>query len=540
MKTILLLLFLCLCSLNHYAQNTIGVLKNSINAHDAYTLYAPADYTSTYLIDNCGRVINQWDSEYIPGLVAYLLSDGRLLRTGRETTTNNFTTAGKGGIIQIFDWEGNLEWQSTVSDDQFGAHHDIEYLPNGNILLLRWERKLQNELIQAGKDTLFTPAEIWLPSVIEIKPQGTADFDIVWEWHLFDHLIQNFDATKDNFGVVAQSPRKVDINYNNITERDWGHLNSIDFNVDRNEILLSSRNFDEVWIIDHSTTSQEAASDFGGNSNLGGQLLYRFGNLSAYQELNQSSILDGQHDAEFKVNPESNVLCIQLYNNNNENAKPSEIIEFSPKLNADGEYALENNRFDISGTTLIFSSTGDRNFESDIMSNVQSLPNGNLLINAGRSSNFVEFDSLGNEVWRYKGPVSIFGPNPQGSNITGGTFRIEKFSITDPMFDNLDTSVKAESIEINPNLSNCGLTSTAVIIPLEASVSPNPFHNQLTFHIPSLNEVDLEIYNAVGTMLMSTKINTGQSLDTGHLQEGIYFLKLKKENRETSFKMIKI
>ena len=454
--------------------------------------------------------------------------------------SNNFTAAGKGGIIQVFNWEGNLEWQSTVSDDQFGAHHDVEYLPSGNILLLRWERKTEKELIQAGKDTLFTPSEIWLPSIIEIEPQGTTEFDIVWEWHLFDHLVQDLDTTKDNFGIVAESPRKVNINYNNITERDWAHLNSIDFNVERNEILLSSRNFDEVWIIDHSTSSQEAASDFGGNSNLGGQLLYRFGNPSAYQDVNQSSILDGQHDAEFKSNPNSNIPCIQLYNNNNESARPSEIFEFSPKLNPDGGYSLENNRFDISGTTLIFSSNGDRNFDSDIMSNVQTLPNGNLLINAGRSSNFVEFDSLGNEVWRYKGPVSIFGPNPQGSNIIGSTFRIEKFSITNPMFDNLDTSIKAESIEINPNLSNCGLTSTTFIIPLEASVSPNPFMDQLTFNIPNFDEVDLEIYNAFGALVSKKTINSGQQFNSSDLQAGIYFLKLNKGNRESNFKMIKL
>lgn len=527
-------------ALNLYCQNTIGVLKNSIAAHDAFTLYAPVDFTSTYLIDNCGRVINQWDSDYIPGLVAYLLPDGRLLRTGRETITNNFTTAGKGGIIQIFDWEGNLEWQATVSDDQFGAHHDIEYLPSGNILLLRWERKLQAELIQAGKDTLFTPSEIWLPSIIEIEPQGTADFDVVWEWHLFDHLVQDFDPTKDNFGLISENPRKVDLNYNNITELDWGHLNSIDFNAARNELLLSSRNFDEVWVIDHSTTSQEAATNFGGNANLGGQLLYRFGNDAAYLDSYQNSFLDGQHDAEFKLNQSDSTLCIQLYNNNNESNKASEFFEFSPKLDSDGRYALEINRFGISGTPIVFASIEDRNFESAIMSSVQTLPNGNLLINAGRSSNFVEFDSLGNEVWRYKGPVSIFGPNPQGSNIIGSTFKIEKFSITNPMFDNLDTSIKAESIEINPNLINCGLTSTASIIPLEASVSPNPFSNQVNFNIPNLDDVHLEIYNALGVQVLKKTISSDEQLDCSHLQAGIYFLKLNKENKESSFKMIKL
>lgn len=522
-----------------FGQNTIGVLNNSSSAYDGYTLYAPADFTSTYLIDNCGRVINQWDSDFIPGLVAYLLPDGRLLRSGREISTNNFTAAGKGGMIQIFDWEGNLEWEAVVSDEQFGAHHDIEYLPNGNILLLRWERKLEAELLQAGKDSNFTPAELWIPSIIEIVPLSFGDFDIVWEWHLFDHLVQDVDPTKDNFGVIAENPRKVDLNYENITERDWAHLNCIDFNISRNEILLSSRNFDEVWIIDHSTTSSEAASDIGGDANLGGQLLYRFGNVAAYQDVNQASLLDGQHDAEFKQGPNDTVPCIQLYNNNNENPRPSEFVEFRPRLNEEGDYAIENGGFDISGTPIVFASTGDRNFESAIMSNVQTLPNGNLLINAGRTSNFVEFDSLGNEVWRYAGPVSLFGPNEQGTNIIGATFRIEKFNVADPMFVGLDVSIKAEAIEVNPTLTNCGITSTSSLIPLEASVSPNPFDNQITIESLDLGEIDVEVYSALGALVLAKKMNTGEQLDSSSLQAGIYFLRLKKDNKVSSFKMIK-
>lgn len=540
MKTLFLIFSSCLCSLILFGQNTIGVLNNSIKAHDAFTLYAPVSYTSTYLIDNCGRVINQWDSEYDPGLVAYLLPGGRLLRTGRETESGNFPGAGKGGIIQIFDWEGNIEWEALVSDNQFGAHHDIEYLPSGNILVLRWEKKFDFELIQAGKNPNFTPAELWIPSIIEIKPVGTEDFDVVWEWHLFDHLVQDYDPAKDNFGIISENPRKVDLNYNNITERDWGHLNCIDFNIERNEILLSSRNLDEVWVIDHSTTSQQAASDIGGNSNLGGQLLYRFGNASVYQDSLEVSFLDGQHDAEFKLLPDNSIPCIQLFNNNNENFKTSEFVEFVPKLDGDGNYALENNRFDTVGVPIVFDGGVEGNFNSTIMSSVQALPNGNLLVNSGRTSKFIEFDSLGNEVWRYVGPVSIFGPNEQGSNIVGSTFRIEKFSITNPIFDTLDISIKADAIELSPSLTNCGLTSTTSIFPLEANIYPNPFNNYFTIEGPGLDEVDLEIYSSLGALVLKKEIKSGEQLDATFLQSGFYLIKLKEDESEATFKMIKI
>jgi len=538
MKALFTFLFLSLISLTLYAQNTVGVLNNGLKAYDAYTLYTPADYTSTYMINNCGQVINQWNSDYIPGLAAYLLPEGRLLRTGRDVSSNEFTTAGKGGIIQIFDWDGTLEWEANVNDVNFGAHHDIEYMPNGNILILRWERKFQDELIQAGKDPAATPNELWIPSIIEIRPLDMGNFDIVWEWHLFDHLVQDQDATKDNFGVISENPRKVDINYNDITEQDWGHLNCVDFNVGRDEILLSSRNFDEIWIIDHSTTSVEAASDNGGNTGLGGQLLYRYGNLSTYQDVMGLSTLDGQHDAEFLISGDNEAPVIQLYNNNNSTIRPSAFVEFSPKMNGNN-YALEGGVFDITGEPIVFESNAQRNFDSAIMSSVQTLANGNLLINAGRSSNFVEFDSLGNEVWRYKGPVSLFGPNEQGSNIIGATFRIEKFSINDPMFDNLDVSVKAESIEINPNLTNCGITSTKDIISLEASVFPNPFDQFIQIETEEFGSLSAELYSSLGTLIFQKELSIGERLNTELLQAGIYFLKLKQEDSEKSFKMIK-
>ena len=36
---------------------------------------------------------------------------------------------------------------------------------------------------------------------------------VVWEWHAWDHLVQDYDATKDNFGVVSDQIDKIDLNY---------------------------------------------------------------------------------------------------------------------------------------------------------------------------------------------------------------------------------------------------------------------------------------------------------------------------------------
>ncbi|GIR57077.1 MAG: hypothetical protein CM15mP64_4890 [Candidatus Neomarinimicrobiota bacterium] len=38
---------------------------------------------------------------------------------------------------------------------------------------------------------------------------------------------------------------------------DWKHLNSIDYNEDLDQIIISSRHHDEIYIIDHSTTMKK-------------------------------------------------------------------------------------------------------------------------------------------------------------------------------------------------------------------------------------------------------------------------------------------
>lgn len=529
----LLLPFLC------GAQNTIGVLHNSLDAFDGYILYTPVQYSSSYLINNCGQVINQWDSDYSAGLGTQMLPGGKLLRAGRDPNSG-FIAAGVGGALQIFDWNGDICWEALVSDDSFGAHHDLDYTTYGSILLLRWEKKSADELIQAGKDPLKTVPETWLPSIVEILPTTNGAFDILWEWHLFDHLVQDLDSSKDNFGIVSEHPRKFDINYANSTLMDWAHLNSIVLNEQRNEIIVSSRNFDEVWIIDHSTTSEEAASDNGGDHDLGGQFLFRYGNDSTYQENPESIIFDGQHDAKFLLDPVTSELIIQVFNNNNESDnKESEIVEIKPKLDILGNYELVDNKFIISGSPRIFKSNASIDFNSGIMSNVQNLPNGNVLINSGRGSYFLELDPDTNLVWEYKGPVSLFGPNEQGSTITGSTFKIQKYDINDTIFDGLDTSIKAEAIELNPNLENCGLVNVNDVNSINAVVYPTIFTGSLTFIVDEVANFKVQCYNINGGIILEKDMTSTSQLNTEEWLPGIYFIRLTVDNSQRTFKVIK-
>jgi len=84
--------------------------------------------------------------------------------------------------------------------------------------------------------------------------------------------------------VVADHPELIDPNGSVGGGRQisqfWNHMNSIDYNADLDQVMLSVRGSSELWVIDHSTTTAEAASHSGGNSGMGGDLMYRWGSNS--------------------------------------------------------------------------------------------------------------------------------------------------------------------------------------------------------------------------------------------------------------------
>src|SRR5438105_1843047 len=91
-------------------------------------------------------------------------------------------------------------------------------LPNGNVLLIVWDRIMTEEAIAAGRRPEMTGDKHLLPdSLIEIKPTGKTTGEIVWEWHVWDHLIQDIDKSKPNYGEIAEHPELIDINYSQDT-----------------------------------------------------------------------------------------------------------------------------------------------------------------------------------------------------------------------------------------------------------------------------------------------------------------------------------
>src|SRR5690606_18664083 len=153
-----------------------------------------------------------------------------------------------------------------------------------NILLIAWEYKTEMQATQAGRDpSLPGPGYLYPDHIVEVQPDYVnGGGEIVWQWHVWDHLVQDFDPTKDNYygpNGVAENPQLMNVNYVSTFDEgaspgeDWTHANGIDYNAELDQIALSVREFNEIWIIDHSTTTAEAAGSTGGNSGRGGDLL---------------------------------------------------------------------------------------------------------------------------------------------------------------------------------------------------------------------------------------------------------------------------
>ncbi len=411
-------------------------------AFEGYNLFASLNATTTYLMDNDGNFVHSWETDYRPGISVYLLDNGELLHTGNAGNTN-FGTGGAGGVIQTIDWDGNVTWEYRYSDTSHLQHHDVEILPDGNVLMIAWQHKSYAEAVAAGRNpSLLTDGELWPDSVVEVRPTGSATGEIVWEWHVWDHLIQDFDSSKPDYGPPSDHPELIDLNYVMNGGADWTHINAVDYNADLDQILLSVHNFSEIWVIDHGTTTAQAAGHSGGTRGKGGDLLYRWGNPYAYGAGTTSDQqLFVQHDAEWieSGNPgEGNML---VFNNGagRPEANYSSVDEIVPPLNADGTYAL------ISGSSYgpdqpLWTYTADHptDFFARNISGQQRMPNGNTLICNGPDSYFFEVTESGETVWEY--------------DFTGEVFKVERYAPEYPGFDGtpLDDVSKKSKVHALP------------------------------------------------------------------------------------------
>ncbi len=439
-----------------------GVITKTEWASSGYVLFEPTSSAKTFLIDMDGNVVHTWDSN-LSSNHAYLLENGHLIKLEKTNDPPTFAFGGMVGKLTEYDWDGNVIWEFEYSDENNILNHDIEVLPNGNILAIAYEAISKDEAISAGRNPeTVTSAGLWVDKIIEIKPTKPKGGEIVWQWRTMDHLIQDFDSTKLNYGSVSENPESID--FNTISSHDFPYMNkeqfseamkngmgmknstyenqhsevthgnAISYNSDLDQIVFSFKYFNEIYIIDHSTTTEEAKSSTGGKWGHGGDLLYRWGNPHNYDRGTQEDKkFFLQHDVKFipKGYPgEGNLL---VFNNDilgskskyssaleaflslkpspevnisiNDLANYSEVYELKPQTSQNGSYKVnEKGAFYPESPLWSYTAPDKYSMYSPFVSGAQRLKNGNTLITSGAQGRFFEVTPDNKIVWEYWNP----------------------------------------------------------------------------------------------------------------------------------------
>jgi hypothetical protein len=517
------------------SQTTVGLIQHNPGTLDnGFVLFAPTRSNTTYLIDRCGKEVKLWTSTYNPGLSCYLLSDGTLLRTG-VVQSQTFNAGGHGGVIEKIDWNGNVIWTYFISDATNWQHHDVKALPNGNILVIAWESKTNTQAIAKGRNPMLVPTTLWSEQILEIQPTGATGGNVVWEWHLWDHLIQDFDSTKPDFGAVNTNPQLLNINYNATAgNSDWIHLNSIDYNVALDQILVSSRVLNEIWVIDHSTSSSEAASHTGGNSGNGGDFLFRWGNPLAYNT-GTSTQFFGQHNAQWIQTglPYENQIMVFNNGNGRTGGNYSTIEIINPPV--DGFNYTSSLPYLPATTSWIYNDGNPNNFYAQLTSGSQQLSNGNVLFCNGPKGTFKEISASGTILWEYINPVSVTGILTQGTTAASNSvFRCTFYPSSYSGFNNQLFS-SPTIIENSNSVSNTCTLSTTIdeeTLGEEAVfVYPNPAKVFINVEFSGLSDenISIEIIDVFGKVVQKeNRKNENEmfSLNISSLAAGYYLLKI--------------
>ena len=534
MKDLYTLLFAGLCQML-IAQNTVGLLSyEPENSYQGYTVIYPHNQPTVYLLDNCGEIVHSWtdSTDFRPGNTAYILPNGDLMKCKRRSSVagDPIWAGGGGAFVELRSWDNDLLWQFELNDSTGRLHHDIAVMPNGNVLLLAWEYKTFDEAVAAGRNpATMTQDALWPDYVMEMEPFTG---NVVWEWHVWDHLIQDFDSTKANYGVVADHPELVDINWDtNDGRADWMHTNSIDYNPELDQIMISVPQFHEIWVIDHSTTTEQAASHFGGNSNHGGDLLYRVGNPAAYQRADAGEQISFyQHDAHWADDflPDAHPFKgnIVLFNNRiNPEYSTIEIFESSWNM-----YLTDYERFGGAFPPFEYINTitppDGISFVSSGLSSAQILPNGNILGCSGRQGYVVELTPGNEVVWEYKTPIRGGMPVEQGTVLTINnnlTFRAYRYPPEYSAFDGRDLTSQGW-IELNPDTTACDqFTSVVDLNTYGLTMYPNPAENYVHLTWETGTIIDIQVIDMLGRVRLRDKGNGGMHyLDLGQLEPQMY------------------
>ncbi|MCM0754657.1 aryl-sulfate sulfotransferase [Desulfovibrio aminophilus] len=346
-------------------------------AAKGYILLSPTVKCNvTYLINREGDVVHQWNCAYPPGLYATFLPNGHLLR-GAALPEPPVKIGGAAGMVQELDWDGNVLWEYKMFSPDEIQHHCFDRMPNGNTLILGWERKTKQEALDKGRIPDTYPEvtvlqgvpmrDFWSDFVREVDPQGRT----VWEWRVWDHI----GAGPDQFDINYRLPLNVGEDYASF---DWTHFNTVEYLPATDQILLNSRNFSEVYILDHKS----------------GEIVRRWGNPSAYGQGRKPGWYDsgdqrifGSHHAHMLENGH-----VTIFDNGSERPEGtrSRVVEVNLE---NGEVVWE------------YAAHGRNSFFSYRQGAAQRLENGNTLVTSTQQGHLFEVTPEGKVVWEFVNPI---------------------------------------------------------------------------------------------------------------------------------------
>jgi hypothetical protein len=363
---------------------------------DGLTLYNTINGRTTYLKDNDGQTVHSWAGTVSCAYVAYLMRDSSIWR-GDVYSGASMRGAAYGGLMQQYNWNGDIVESFVWSNSYHQQHHDHHVMPNGHVLLVSWDRKTAAQAQALGRQNITS--DIWPDEIIEYDPIGNA---VVWEWHFWDHLIQDVDPSKPNYGVVAEHPELLDINLGTVQGGDWMHCNTVDYNAERDEIVVTSHNLHEIYVIDHSTTTAEAAGHTGGRHGKGGDFLYRWGNPQNYDRGTSADrvfyVVHGANWIPAGCPGEGDIIVLNNGDRSGSSNDYSVVTQITPPIDSLDHYHIAADSA-YGPRTLTWSYQNPGSFYSQHLGGAYRLANGNTFVTLGTTGTVHEITPSGSIVW---------------------------------------------------------------------------------------------------------------------------------------------
>jgi hypothetical protein len=594
MKKVLIIAGLLNCVLSLYSQESFMTYTetrfwNSSKSYNGYTLFGTRGIS--YLIDMQGRVVHTWNIGTNPRFT----EGGTLLdAAGGDPSRSN--------TWKELDWSGNIVWQYTESRTGYWPHHDFAKIYNPKLkdstfIYIANKDLTSAQCLAAGCDPANNYTGAQMDVIVEVDMSG----NIIWEWSFFDHVVQDIDPTKSTYGVIANSPGKIDLNLPGMPVRkDWLHCNSLDYNQEKDLIVINSVQ-GEFYVIDHGNTfiANQPANSTALAATIVGDFLYRFGDPARYEQGDPPSVLanwtkttaghkqiGGAHNIQW-IRPglpgEGNLLIFNNAENLFELTPQSYILEINPYLNSSGVVTANFVNPPTAGYKIVnspdanlmkekknvskqivwsYSSKNNTSFYSTIGSGAQRLPNGNTFICSMNDGHFFEIAPADTSlVWEYINPVTRDGVKKIKTDnypTYNGVFRAYRYSETHPALFGRDltpgeTITGVDPDYVTPNeLVSVQNIQEPVEAPYQLSQNyPNPFSNKTTinYEIKANKQIKLVIYDYLGNPI-KTLINRncppgkysipwdGTNAGGWKVPNGIYYYLLTADNQRIGKKMI--